>query len=398
MPYQWTRYDLLCLPPSFPYWGMENPCLTFVTPTLLAGDKSLADVVAHKAAHSWSGNLVTKKTWEYFWLNEGLTKFLERKIMTKIHGDENYFDFDAIAGWEALKNNIRTMPVEYTKLIPDLGDGDPDDAFSQVPYEKGFNLLYTLEKLVGADKFARFIKAYFNHFKFATVTSHSFVEFFNSFFEDDVPSTWLHTPGLPETPEFDRTLSAECEGLADAWLSVDDGESVKGILPKHNISNWSTGRKTCFLDALLATCTERKRPMSLATVADMKKLYKMHESQNSEVLFRFCMIAVEAGDESIIPVVEQFITTQERMKFVRPLYRALFRSKMGKDVAVSTFLENKEFYHPIAAKMIAADLKPDEKKKIWEALGEFRKNPVALAGVLALSAAVSVTLIRGKRR
>ncbi|KAL7533149.1 hypothetical protein ACHAWF_004363 [Thalassiosira exigua] len=405
MPYQWTRYDLLCLPPSFPYGGMENPCLTFVTPTLLAGDKSLADVVAHEAAHSWSGNLVTNETWEHFWLNEGWTMFLERKIMVKIHGDENYFDFGAIGGWEDLKNDMSTMPDEYTKLIPNLGDDDPDDAFSSVPYEKGFNLLYTLEKLVGADKFARFMKAYFNHFKFATVTSQSFVEYFNSFFEEDVPSvkdfdwdTWLHKPGLPEAPEFDRTLSSGCEGLADAWISVDEGETFKGILPKHNITGWSTGQKTCFLDALLATCTERKRPLSLATVADMKELYKMHESQNSEVLFRFCMIAVEAEDESIIPLVVQFITAQGRMKFVRPLYRALFRSKMGKDVAVSTFLENKDFYHPIAAKMIATDLKPEEKKKIWDAVGELRKKPLVVGGVLAISAAVCVALIRGKRR
>jgi len=119
--YQWGRYDLLCLPPSFPYGGMENPCLTFVTPTLLAGDRSLADVVAHEAAHSWSGNLVTNATWEHFWLNEGWTIFLQRKIMSKIHDNNKFFDFDAIGGWESLKDDVKLMPEKYTKLIPDLG-------------------------------------------------------------------------------------------------------------------------------------------------------------------------------------------------------------------------------------------------------------------------------------
>lgn len=271
-----------------------------------------------------------------------------------------------------------------------------------VPYEKGFNLLYSLEKTVGAGKFATFMKAYFDNFKFSAVTSQSFIAFFESHFED-VPAikdfdwdTWLHKPGLPETPQFDRTLSAECEGLADAWISVDDGETVKGMLPKHDISGWSTGRKTCFLDSLLATCTERKRPLSLATVVDMKKMYQMHESQNSEVLFRFCMIAVEAGDESIIPVVVRFITSQGRMKFVRPLYRALYRSSMGKDIAVSTFLENKDFYHPIAAKMLAADLMP-EKKRAWDVAAVIQK-PFVIGGIFAVSAAVGIALLRGRRR
>lgn len=378
-------------------------CLTFVTPTLLAGDKSLADVVAHEAAHSWSGNLVTNETWEHFWLNEGWTVFLQRKIMTKIHGDDKFFDFDAIGGWKDLQESVGLMPDNFTKLIPELGDDDPDDAFSSVPYEKGFNLLYALEKMVGKKKFARFMKAYFNHFKFSTVTSKKFVEYFESYFVVDVPSviefdwdTWLHKPGMPEAPEFDRTLSAECEGLADAWISVDDGETMKGVLPKHDISKWSTGRKTCFLDALMGTCTERKRPLSLSTVESMKDMYQMHESQNSEVLFRFCMIAIEAGDGSIIPVVIRFITTQGRMKFVRPLYRALYNSDMGKGIAVTTFVANKDFYHPIAAKMIATDLKPEKKRPLY-VIGHLQK-PLVIGGILAVSAAIGIALLRGRKR
>ena len=145
MDYVWGRYDLLCLPPSFPYGGMENPCLTFVTPTLLAGDRSLADVVAHEIAHSWTGNLVTNATWEHFWLNEGWTTWFQRKIMSKIRLDDLFLDFDATSGYKNLQDDVNRMPDEYTSLIPKLGDSDPDECFSSVPYEKGFNLLYALE-------------------------------------------------------------------------------------------------------------------------------------------------------------------------------------------------------------------------------------------------------------
>lgn len=403
MPYQWTRYDLLCLPPSFPYGGMENPCLTFVTPTLLAGDKSLADVVAHEAAHSWSGNLVTNETWEHFWLNEGWTIFLQRKIMAKVNKDSKFFDFDSIGGWEDLRESVALLPDKYTKLIPDLGNDDPDDAFSSVPYEKGFNLLYALERMVGADNFAGFMKAYFNEFKFSTVTSQKFQDFFESYFKD-IPAikdfdwkTWLHKPGMPEKPTFDRTLSEQCEHLADAWISVDDGETVKGMLPKHDISTWNTGLKCCFLDVLTATCTDRKRQLSLSTISSMKKKYSFEQSQNSEILFRFCILAVEAGDASILPIVIRFITSQGRMKFVRPLYRALFHSEMGKELAVKTFLEHKDFYHPIAAKMVASDLEGKKKKTFGEAVGKTFQNPVVIGSIVAVSAAIGIALMRGKK-
>lgn len=400
MPYQWGRYDILCLPPSFPYGGMENPCLTFVTPTLLAGDRSLADVVAHEAAHSWSGNLVTNETWEHFWLNEGWTIFLQRKIMTKVHGDDKFFDFDAIGGWKHLQDDVELLPEKFTKLIPDLGDNDPDDAFSSVPYEKGFNLLYTLEKIVGEQAFAGFTKAYFDRFKFGVVTSDKFKTFFGSYFNNVAGvsefdwDTWLYKSGMPETPDFDRTLSKECEGLSSAWIAVD-GE--KGDVPTTDISEWSTSLKICFLDAILATCSERKRALSLTTIGQMKEQYNMHESSNSEVLFRFCMLAVDAGDESILPVVISFITSQGRMKFVRPLYRALFKSTMGKDIAVSTFLANHTFYHPIAAKMVATDLNLNQDAKASGGGATKTRNTLVIGGLVIAVASVGVALLRGRR-
>lgn len=367
----------------------------------------------HPRFHSVIGNLVTNHTWEHFWLNEGWTVFLERKIMSRVNGDVKYFDFAAIAGWADLADSVALLPDEYTKLVPDLGGGDPDDAFSSVPYEKGFNLLYALESLVGEVKFSGFVRAYFDRFKFSTVTTRGFIECLELHFADDDVAlagikefdweTWLYKPGMPEIPDFDRTLSSECERLADAWMSVDDGTNAGGSLPKLDIANWPSKRKTCLLDSLIEKCQERKRPLSLTTVASMKRAYSFHLSQNSEILFRFCILAVESGDVSVLPVVVRFITSQGRMKFVRPLYRALFQSAMGNELAVSTFIENRDFYHPIAAKMIATDLGEANKEKGpgrygGSKLKNLMKKPFFVGGILALSAAVGIALLRGKRR
>jgi len=295
------------------------------------------------------------------------------------------------------------MPDKFTKLVPDLGDDDPDDAFSSVPYEKGFNLIYSLEKLVGRENFEKFMKDYFDHFKFSTVNSKQFKEFFETFFEGDASKisafdwdSWLYKPGLPETPDFDRTLSGECEDLAASWITVDDGETMKGVFPHHDITNWSASRTICFLDSMLSTVADRKRPLARSTVEAMKAEYEMHESSNSEILFRFCMLAIESGDESIYPVVVRFITTQGRMKFVRPLYRALCKSEKGKELAISIFLSNRDFYHPICSKMLAQDLLVEEKKK--DSLTREIAHHLMVGATLGLVVAIGMSLLRGRKR
>lgn len=326
--------------------------------------------------------------------------------MAKVYNDDKFFDFDAIGGWKDLKDSVDEMPEGYTKLIPDLGDGDPDDAFSSIPYEKGFNLLYSLERMVGKDKFGEFTKAYFETFKFGVITSEKFQEFFESYFEGDVVDVssfdwnkWLHEPGMPEEPAFDRTLSAECEELAKAWISLDESKGVK--TPDINISEWSTAQTVTFLDALTSLCDDRNEPLSLTTIQIMNDAYDMQQCKNSEILHRFCMLAVAAGDKEIIPTVIRFITTQGRMKFVRPLYRALYKSEMGKEIAVKTFLANREFYHPIAAKMVATDMsvgKANEDDDDGESKSKKKSVSLAVVGaVIVVAAAVGIALRRGKR-
>jgi leukotriene-A4 hydrolase len=367
-PYVWGNYDILCLPPSFPYGGMENPCLTFVTPTLLARDRSLADVVAHEIAHSWTGNLVTNHTWEHFWLNEGWTMWVQRKIMAKVHDDPLIFDFDAETGWKALLDSVEDFgddPQGFTSLVPALEGCDPDDAFSSVPYERGFNLLFELTKVCGGHApFEAFAKAYIARFKYKTLTSGEFRVFYEAHFAGqgvDVAGkvdwdAWFYGTGMPPCgdPGFDTTLSAAALALKARWCAADGsaGDGCSGA----DIAGWSSDLKVNFLEKLLVHFAEA--PMSAALVAKLDAAYDLSATFNSEIRFRFQMLAVPARHAPILEHVRKFVTEQGRMKFVRPLYKKLFGCGWpeAKELALSTFKANRTFYHPIAAKMLAKDL------------------------------------------
>ncbi|ERF71073.1 Leukotriene A-4 hydrolase [Endocarpon pusillum Z07020] len=195
-PYAWQQYNVLVLPPSFPYGGMENPIFTFATPTIISHDRQNVDVIAHELAHSWSGNLVSNASWEHFWLNEGWTTYLERRIQASIHGNDAWRDFSAIIGWKALTDSVEQFghDHEFTKLVVDLKGKDPDDAFSSIPYEKGFNFLYYLEKLIGKDRFDTFIPHYFTVWRGKSLDSYDFKATLLDFFAGDkaVTETLAH--------------------------------------------------------------------------------------------------------------------------------------------------------------------------------------------------------------
>jgi leukotriene-A4 hydrolase len=392
------------LPPSFPYGGMENPCLTFVTPTLLAGDRSLADVVAHEIAHSWTGNLVTNATWDHFWLNEGWTTWFQRKIMARIKNNPKFLDFDAIDGRKHMQDAMEEMASENTRLVLDIGDEDPDDSYSAVAYEKGFTFLLYLERLVGSKEFEAFFQAYLARFASHILTSDEFKEFFLMHFGADLGfgeayeklntidwDTWFYSTGMPpELPELDQTLALDSQKLADLWFAVDrEGKTPPS---QNDLSSWSSLQITCFLDALqLKTADDTNKPLQVSTIQAMNSLYYFSETRNSEVLYRYCELAIPAEDTTILPVAVRFITTQGRMKFTRPLYRALYKSKMGKDLAVATFLKHKDFYHPICVKMVAQDLKVEKESS------KFSMSPLILASITVALTAVSIALIRRRK-
>ena len=342
----------------------SNSCILhwfcFSRPTLLAGDRSLADVVAHEISHSWTGNLVTNATWDHFWLNEGWTTWLQRKIMARIHQDDKYLDFDALGGYKTLQTTMERMPLQFQTLVLPIGDQDPDDSYSSVAYEKGFNLLMALERRVGKKKFEAFFQVYIKEYASKTLTSEDFRDFFLKHFQgneaiNDIDwESWYYKPGMPpEDPKFDRTLAEASEKLAEAWIDVDRKGSA---IPTADIQSWSSDQITCLLDALQTQTTSTQQTLRCKTLQAMDDAYGFGTSQNAEILFRFCQLSIASEDDRMLPVVLKFVTSQGRMKYVRPLYRALYASKMGKQLAVTAFLQNKNFYHPICAKMVASDL------------------------------------------
>ncbi|KAF9903836.1 Leukotriene A-4 hydrolase [Lobosporangium transversale] len=364
-PYDWGRYDLLVLPASFPYGGMENPCLTFVTPSLLAGDRSLVDVVAHEISHSWMGNLVTTENWEHFWLNEGFTVFVERKILGRMQG-KVHSEFSAIIGYKALVESVELYGKDhpFTALRPCLRGEDPDDAFSSVPYEKGFNLLYYLEKhLGGAEVFEPYLRAHVQEFAGRSINTDDWKNFLYSFMEKNFGQekvdllnkvdwdAWLTGTGMPPVDnKFDDTLAKECNCLCKKWDQSRNVPKPTEFSPK-DIEGFSSTQTVVFLERV-----SEIEPLPHSHLALMDELYNLTQVRNSEIKFRWQMICLKADYEKIYPEVVAFATTMGRMKFCRPLLRSLYLAKNGSELARKTFLEHKSFYHPIAAAMIAKDL------------------------------------------
>jgi len=316
------------------YGGMENPCLTFVTPTLIAGDRSLASVVAHEASHSWMGNYVGCATWQHFWCNEGFCVFLERKILKALKGAQ-YFALDAIIGRHALIdacNHVGHLHP-YTVLNVQLKDIDPDDAFSSVPYEKGFQFLYHLEQLVGGEQLMNpFLKAYCRKFAFSTVTSQAFHSFFIEYFKGKVSEAtlasidwegWLHAPGLPADPNFDRTLVNEAEQLAKRWVT-EGGDTMKGQGQQVDVSKWECDQVVMFLQNIklqfvalhpttdgASSAADSVSPDTLApTLTALDSVYHFTESRNAEIRFAWLSLVVWTHLTALYPAVLKFVTEQ----------------------------------------------------------------------------------------
>ncbi|CAM4497609.1 unnamed protein product [Lepidochelys kempii] len=359
-PYVWGQYDLLVLPPSFPYGGMENPCLTFVTPTLLAGDRSLSNVIAHEISHSWTGNLVTNKTWEHFWLNEGHTVYLERRIGGRLFG-EQFRHFQALGGWRELQNTINTLgdTNPFTNLIPNLNEVDPDVAYSTVPYEKGFALLFHLEQLLGGpDVFIGFLKAYIQQFAYKSAVTEDWKKLLYSYFKDKVDvlnkvdwNAWMHTPGMPPVkPTYDMTLSNACVALSQRWSKAKESDLCS--FSSADIKDLSSHQLIEFLALLLLDA-----PLPLSHVKQMQEVYNFNAVNNSEIRFRWLRVCIQAKWEEAIPLALKMATEQGRMKFTRPLFRDLYNFEKSRDQVVSSFMQHRARMHPVAAMLVAKDLK-----------------------------------------
>ncbi|CEG36882.1 leukotriene a-4 hydrolase aminopeptidase [Plasmopara halstedii] len=415
--YVWKRYDLVCLPPSFPYGGMENPCLTFVTPTLLAGDRSLADVVAHEISHSWTGNLVTNRSWTDFWLNEGWTMWLERKIQTRIAQDPKAYDLKAAMGLRDLIEAVEEFGPQhpFTALVPDMDGIDPDEVFSSIPYEKGFNFLHYLSTVVGGhDEFDKFAKAYIQEFKLKTITSNEFRAFFETYFAQHEAikkidwDAWFYSPGMPPVAnKFDTTLTSQATTLgeqiavssnAEAWTSVS-----QSVLKK-----WPTSLWILLLDTLLLKQEHANFTSAHLDAINSFTQHHLTTTLNAELRFRWYTLSLRSGDLRLLDKIVAMLKEQGRMKFVRPLFRDLCTA-LGPAQAEAIFADCKNLYHPIAAKMIQRDIENSiAKSKDMKVKFASPTTPSALAqwlgvsdevmGYAAVAAAITMGLIFVTRR
>lgn len=369
-PYSWTRYDSVVLPPSFPYGGMENANLTTLTPSLVCGDRSLTDVLLHELCHSWSGNLTSCANWTHFWLNEGWTVYLERLLLQEVHGPKEgpaHRGFSYIIGSKALKDALAqfTDTPRFQRLIPAFKDGeDPDDAFSSIPYEKGSNFLLYLERTVGGlDNFLPYAKSYFHAFYNRSVTTQEWREHLFKFFESNAEATaalhkvdwdaWLYGEGLelPVKMEYDTSLAEQAFSLASRWIQVIDGHATleNAKFRPADIKGWNANQVVVFLERL-----HSGPKVPLAITHKLDEVYEFSKASNGEVLLRFFEVALEVKGGKYAQQAAEWVKGQGRMKFCRTVYRAL--NKVEPELAKKTFLDNKSFYHPIAAAQIEKDL------------------------------------------
>ncbi len=342
-PYAWGRYDLLMLPPSFPFGGMENPRLTFATPTILAGDKSLVSLVAHELAHSWSGNLVTNATWRDFWLNEGFTTYVERRIVEAIYGKDRA-DMEAVLGYNTLQADLKAFAPKDQVLHIDLAGRDPDDGMTEVPYEKGCLLLRHLEQTYGRPAFDAWLKGWFARGAFQSRTTADLEEDLaaNLFKSDPAKeevvrlAEWIKAPGLPDNaPAPASRAFAEVERVTAAWAA---GSLKTAGLPARA---WSTQEWLHFLEALPAD-------LGPARMKDLDQAFRLTDRGNAEIAHRWLLLAVKHRYEPAYPRLEKYLVAIGRRKLIKPLYEELAKTADGKLMAIDIYRKARAGYHPIA--------------------------------------------------
>jgi aminopeptidase N len=346
-PYRWGRYDVLVLPPSFPYGGMENPRLTFATPTILAGDKSLVSLIAHELAHSWSGNLVSNATWRDIWLNEGFTVYVERRIVEEIYGLP-FARMERLLGRQQLAESMPELkPAQQMLHIPNEAM-DTEDS-SDIPYEKGVLFLETLESKVGRDAFDSFLRSYFDAHAFRAITTADFV----TYLLEKKPEwanqidleTWIYGPGLPkDVPVLVDDRFAVLSQRATDWAGG------KGALPAEA---WSFHEFMHFLRALPQQLTPKQ-------MDELEKNLRIADSGNAEIQSQWLLMSIRNGYAKSDARVDAFLLTVGRRKLIMPIYEELLKTPAGRKRAQSIFKKARPGYHPITTASVEALLKKDE--------------------------------------
>ncbi|NDC40626.1 MAG: M1 family peptidase [Chitinophagia bacterium] len=354
-PYRWGRYDVVVLPPGFPIGGMENPRLTFCTPTVIAGDRSLVTLIAHELAHSWSGNLVTNATWNDFWLNEGFTVYFERRIMEQMKG-KSYADMLWELGYQDLTQAVaeigRKHPDTWLKL--DLTGRDPDEGLTDIAYEKGAHFLELIERRAGRARFDSFLNGYFSSNAFKTITTEQFLAYLNEHLVKEDTSIlshtdiqqWVYGPGTPaDCPRAGNERFALVDSARSRFLAGKPAASL-------NTRSWTTHEWLHFL---------RKLPPDFGKerMAALDKAFHFTNATNAEIADLWFILAIRAEYLEAMPAMERFLSTVGRRKFLDPLYSEMKHSQHLEGMAKEYFEKYKNNYHPLAQEHIEAILKED---------------------------------------
>ncbi|HKE48856.1 MAG TPA: M1 family metallopeptidase [Rhodanobacteraceae bacterium] len=341
-PYRWGRYDLLVLPPSFPFGGMENPCMTFATPTVIVGDKSLVSLVAHELAHSWSGNLVTNAGWKHMWLNEGFTTYVENRIVEAVFGKAQA-DEEFILAANELRGELAETPKPDQRLVPNFDGRDPDDAGSDFAYTKGAWLLRTLGARFGRATFDAYLRGYFDHFAFNSITTDEMLAYLDENLIRKHPGTmtlaevnaWIEKPGIPDdakvptSPRFETIAAARTEWLA----GTRDAASL-------DAKTWNTQEWMFFLDGL-------PKKLSRSKLADLDGAYHLTGAANAEIARRWYLTAIRNDYKPAREAMAAYMTRIGRRYLVVPLYEALAKTTEGHDFARGVYEKAKAGYHPL---------------------------------------------------
>jgi leukotriene A-4 hydrolase/aminopeptidase len=345
--YRWEQYDVIVLPPSFPFGGMENPRLTFATPTILAGDRSLTSLIAHELAHSWSGNLVTNANWNDFWLNEGFTVYFEHRIMEKLYGND-YSEMLAMLSLQELRKTVDALKAENnyqdTKLKLNLEGRNPDEGVTDIAYNKGYFFLRSIEENYGRDKFDSFVKDYFNENAFSAMETEVFISYLKGYYEkkysinieDSYINAWVFTEGLPaDCPKPVSKRFEKIDQLIDEW------ETHKSGLDPKNAAQWSTHEWLHFL---------RNLPDSLGSkeMENLDTFGNFTNSGNAEILTAWLTLAIRYNYSKADAQLESFLVHTGRRKFLNPLYNELIKTTEGKVRAKSIYQKARPNYHFVA--------------------------------------------------
>jgi aminopeptidase N len=341
-PYRWGRYDVIVLPPSFPYGGMENPTLTFLTPTFLAGDRSLNGLVAHELAHSWSGNLVTNAVWDDSWLNEGVTSYFENRILEALYGPRRAAQ-EAALSWDEMQrglNELRATPNETRLHNP---GGDPDANTTGIIYDKGAIFLRTLEHIVGRERFDAYLRSYFDRHAFQPMTTDRFIaDMRANLVRGDAAlerrlelDQWAYQPGLPDNAARpDPAAFAE----VDQSLARFNGGGAAADLP---YANWTTAERLRFVNGL-------PRTMPQPRLAELDRALGLSATGNDEILFAWLKLALTNRYQPAVPVAERFLLAQGRARFVVPLFEALSaQGEWGRPIAQRIYARARPGYHSV---------------------------------------------------